>query len=63
MTDLTTAPLPLTTLSEEEEMFRSAVREFAESDIRPHVHAMDARAQFNAVVGDSDQVARVPLSA
>jgi len=47
MTDLTTAPLPLTTLSEEEEMFRSAVREFAESEIRPHVHAMDARAQFN----------------
>jgi alkylation response protein AidB-like acyl-CoA dehydrogenase len=48
MTDLTTAPLPLTTLSEEEEMFRSAVRDFAESEIRPHVHAMDARAQFNA---------------
>ncbi len=47
MTDLTTAPLPLTTLSEEEEMFRSAVREFAETEVRPHVHDMDARAQFN----------------
>jgi butyryl-CoA dehydrogenase len=38
---------PLTTLTEEEEMFRSAVREFAETEIRPHVHDMDARAQFN----------------
>jgi butyryl-CoA dehydrogenase len=47
MTDLSTAPLPLTTLSEEEEMFRSAVRDFAESEIRPHVHTMDAAAHFN----------------
>ncbi len=47
MTDLTTAPLPITTLTEEEEMFRSAVRDFAESEIRPHVHDMDAAAQFN----------------
>ena len=47
MTDLTTAPLPITTLTEEEEMFRSAVRDFAESEIRPHVHEMDAAAQFN----------------
>ena len=47
MTDLSTAPLPLMTLTEEEEMFRSAVREFAETEIRPHVHDMDARAQFN----------------
>ena len=27
-------------------MFRDAVREFAETDIRPHVHAMDEAAQF-----------------
>ena len=47
MTDLSTAPLPITTLTEEEEMFRSAVRDFAESEIRPHVHEMDAAAQFN----------------
>ena len=47
MADLTTAPLPITTLTEEEEMFRSAVRDFAESEIRPHVHEMDAAAQFN----------------
>ena len=36
----------LTVLSEEESMFRDAVREFAETDIRPHVHAMDEAAQF-----------------
>ena len=47
MADLTTAPLPITTLTEEEEMFRSAVREFAETEVRPHVHEMDAAAQFN----------------
>jgi alkylation response protein AidB-like acyl-CoA dehydrogenase len=41
------APVPaLTVLSEEESMFRDAVREFAETDIRPHVHAMDEAAQF-----------------
>ncbi len=28
----------LTTLSEEESMFRDAVREFAETEVRPHVH-------------------------
>ena len=27
-------------------MFRDAVREFAESEIRPHVQAMDEAAQF-----------------
>ena len=41
MTDVTTAPAALTMLSEEEELFRSTVREFAESEIRPHVSAMD----------------------
>lgn len=34
--------LPLTDLSEEELMFREQVRQFAESEIRPHVHAMDS---------------------
>ncbi len=42
----TTAPLPLTTLSEEEELFRSTVREFAEIEIGPYVRAMDDAAQF-----------------
>ncbi len=46
MQDLRTAPSALTTLSEEEAMFRDAVREFAETDVKPHVHAMDEAAQF-----------------
>ncbi len=49
MQDLTLSPAaPLTVLSEEEAMFRDAVREFAETEIRPHVHAMDEAGQFNA---------------
>jgi alkylation response protein AidB-like acyl-CoA dehydrogenase len=32
---------PLTQLSEDEEMFRSSVREFAEGELRPRVEAMD----------------------
>jgi len=32
---------PLTTLSEDEQMFRSSVREFAEGELRPRVEAMD----------------------
>lgn len=46
MQDLRTAPSALTTLSEEEAMFRDAVREFAETDVKPHVHEMDEAAQF-----------------
>ncbi len=41
-----TAPAPLTVLSEEEELFRATVREFAETEIRPHVSAMDEAGQF-----------------
>jgi short/branched chain acyl-CoA dehydrogenase len=33
--------LPLTNLSEEEQMFRDSVHEFAENKIRPNVHSMD----------------------
>jgi short/branched chain acyl-CoA dehydrogenase len=40
-----TAPA-LTSLSEEESMFRDAVREFAETEIRPHVQEMDEAGQF-----------------
>lgn len=47
MSDTTVAPQALTTLSEEEQMFRQAVREFAESEIRPHVSAMDEAGQFH----------------
>jgi alkylation response protein AidB-like acyl-CoA dehydrogenase len=40
------SPPGLTVLSEEEELFRSTVREFAETEIGPHVSAMDEAAQF-----------------
>ncbi len=46
MQDLHPAAPALTSLSEEETMFRDAVREFAESEIRPHVQDMDEAAQF-----------------
>ena len=48
MQDVTTAPQALTTLSEEEMLFRDAVRDFAETEIRPHVSEMDEKAHFNA---------------
>jgi alkylation response protein AidB-like acyl-CoA dehydrogenase len=48
MQDLRVAPSALTSLSEEEQLFRDAVREFAESEVRPHVSAMDEAAQFRA---------------
>jgi alkylation response protein AidB-like acyl-CoA dehydrogenase len=46
MPALTTAAPALTVLSEEESMLRDAVREFAETEVRPHVHAMDEAGQF-----------------
>ena len=46
MQDVHTAVSALSTLSEEEAMFRDAVREFAETEVRPHVQAMDDAAQF-----------------
>ncbi len=36
----------LTVLSEEEELFRQTVREFAEAEVRPHVREMDDAGQF-----------------
>ncbi len=42
----TSLPSPLSLLSEEEELFRSTVREFAETEVLPHVHAMDEAAKF-----------------
>ncbi|MDP3773888.1 MAG: acyl-CoA dehydrogenase [Gemmatimonadales bacterium] len=41
MTTTQTAALPLTVLSEEEAMFQGAVRDFAEEQVKPLVHAMD----------------------
>jgi alkylation response protein AidB-like acyl-CoA dehydrogenase len=37
---------PLTVLSEEEELFRQTVREFAETEVGPHVTEMDTAASF-----------------
>jgi alkylation response protein AidB-like acyl-CoA dehydrogenase len=45
--DLTTGGAPLTVLSEEEQMFRDAVRQFAEDEVRPRVHAMDEKQQMD----------------
>ena len=47
MTDTTAASAqPLTLLSEEEELFRATVREFAETEVKPYVHEMDEAAKF-----------------
>ena len=47
MTDTVSATSSaLTTLSEEETLFRDAVREFAESEVRPLVRSMDEAARF-----------------
>jgi len=39
-------PAPLTQFSEEEQMFRESVREFAQAKIRPHVRSMDEIGKF-----------------
>jgi alkylation response protein AidB-like acyl-CoA dehydrogenase len=44
---LTPAPA-LTVLSEEEELFRQTVREFAEGEVRPHVREMDEAGKFRS---------------
>lgn len=46
-TDPMMAHHPLTVLSEEEQMFRAAAREFAEKEVGPHVEAMDREGVFN----------------
>lgn len=38
---------PLTTLSEDEQMFRASVREFAEGELRPRVASMDEQAKLD----------------
>jgi butyryl-CoA dehydrogenase/short/branched chain acyl-CoA dehydrogenase len=44
------AGLPLTAISEEEQMFRSSVREFAEGEIRPRVEEMDEKSKLDPAV-------------
>src|SRR4030095_12367422 len=41
---------PLTTLSEDEQMFRSSVREFAEGEVRPRVEKMDEAAKLDPAI-------------
>lgn len=41
---------PLTTLSEEEQMFRDSVREFAEGEIRKRVEEMDEQGHLDPAV-------------
>src|SRR5436309_3380306 len=42
--------LPLTTLSEDEQMFRSSVREFAEGELRPRVEQMDEHQKLDPAI-------------
>src|SRR5437016_4263313 len=49
MPDLTPTP-PLTTLSEEEEIFRRTVRDFAERAVRPRVAAMERAGALDAAL-------------
>src|SRR5512140_3285032 len=41
------APMPLVSLSDDEQLFRDSVRQFAEEAIRPKVHEMDEKAVFD----------------
>ena len=47
MQDPTGSALPLTHLTEEEELFRSSIREFAEEQVRPLVAGMDRDAKMD----------------
>ncbi len=40
------APTPLTSLTEEENLFRDTVRQFADEKVRPLVKAMDDKGVF-----------------
>ena len=41
---------PLTTLSEDEQMFRFSVREFAEGELRPRVEEMDEHQKLDPAI-------------
>src|SRR3989442_14433854 len=47
MTTTSTGAAPLTRLSEEEQMFRDAVRDFAAQEVRPRTAAMEQAAQLD----------------
>src|SRR6201997_1278393 len=40
------APAPLTALTEDEQLFRDTVRQFADESVRPHVKKMDEEGMF-----------------
>src|SRR6185503_768185 len=44
------SPSPLTTLSEDETMFRASVREFAEGELRHRVEHMDETAKLDPAI-------------
>jgi butyryl-CoA dehydrogenase/short/branched chain acyl-CoA dehydrogenase len=44
---MTTAPRPLTVPSDDEQLFRENIRQFAEDRVRPLVHEMDERGVFD----------------
>ena len=46
MSETATTSPPLSVLSEEEQLFRQTVRDFATAEVKPHVHEMDERAEF-----------------
>ena len=46
MTIVSSAATPLSVLSEEEDLFRQTIREFAESEVKPHVEEMDEAAEM-----------------
>ena len=46
MTEIVNSSQPLTVLTEEEQLFRMTVREFAETEVGPHVQEMDAAGRF-----------------
>ena len=46
MPDTLTPPQALTVLSEDEELFRQTVKEFAEQEVAPHVKEMDEAGKF-----------------
>lgn len=46
MSEQITVAMPLTTLSEDEQIFRDSVRDFAEAQVRPLVREMDEQAKF-----------------
>ena len=47
---MNSTPSPLTALSEEERMFRDAVAEFAETEVRPRVRAMEEARRIDPVL-------------